>query len=124
MIPGPVPAADWLIVAPVVLMLIVGALLLMMRKRTDWQAGIAIAALAVNLVICANLVLKVAAQGTVVMTMGRWLPPFGITFAVDMLGALFALAAGIVGAVRARSMRCSDIERTRAGATASIPSCC
>jgi hypothetical protein len=33
-------------------------------------------------------------NGTVVMTMGRWLPPFGITFAADMLGATFALTAG------------------------------
>ena len=38
------------------------------------------------------------------MVMGRWLPPFGIAFTVDLTGALFALTAGIVafaGAVAA-----------------------
>jgi multicomponent Na+:H+ antiporter subunit D len=33
------------------------------------------------------------------MTMGRWLPPFGISFAADTLGALLAFTASIVGSV-------------------------
>ena len=30
------------------------------------------------------------------MVMGRWLPPFGIAFTVDLIGALFALMAAVV----------------------------
>jgi hypothetical protein len=30
------------------------------------------------------------------MTMGRWLPPFGISFSVDLLGAFFAATASLV----------------------------
>ena len=33
------------------------------------------------------------------MTMGRWLPPFGIAFAADTLGALLCLTANLVGLV-------------------------
>jgi multicomponent Na+:H+ antiporter subunit D len=39
----------------------------------------------------------VAAGGPVTMVMGRWLPPFGIAFTVDLFGAMMALAAAIVG---------------------------
>ena len=38
----------------------------------------------------------VAGSGPVTMVMGRWLPPFGIAFTVDLAGALFALTAALV----------------------------
>jgi multicomponent Na+:H+ antiporter subunit D len=100
----PVAAADWLIAAPVVLCLLVGSVLLMLRKRTELQPVIAIPALALLSLLTLGLLLHVLANGTVSMTMGRWLPPFGISFSVDLLGAFFAatsslvaLAAGIYG---------------------------
>ena len=107
----PVKAADWLIVAPVALCIIAGAILLMVRKRTDLQATIAIPSLGLLAVIDFFLLLRVAAEGPVTMTMGRWLPPFGISFTVDVLGALFALTAALVafaGAIYAAS----DIDGT------------
>ena len=30
------------------------------------------------------------------MTMGRWLPPFGISFTADVMGATFALASAVL----------------------------
>lgn len=100
----PLAAADWLIVAPVVWCILIGALLVMLRKRTDLQPLIAIPALFVLVLMTLGLLWHVAVDGTLTMTMGRWLPPFGISFTVDLLGAFFAatsslvaLAAGIYG---------------------------
>ena len=39
------------------------------------------------LAVNATLLARVLADGPLAMTMGRWLPPFGITFAADALGA-------------------------------------
>ena len=47
MITDPVAVADWLVIAPVALPLIFGAVLLMLRHRTAVQPGLAIAALAI-----------------------------------------------------------------------------
>ncbi len=100
----PVALADYLIVAPVVIQLATGALLVMLRKRVSWHAAIAVAALGITLLAEIGLLLRIAAEGPQVMTMGRWLPPFGITFTADMLGALLAMSSGFValaGAVHA-----------------------
>ncbi|GAB4360605.1 MAG: Na+/H+ antiporter subunit D [Oricola sp.] len=93
---SPAPA-DYLVVAPLVIGFLFGALCLMTRKNTDRQPYVALSGLVLMLAADAGLFWHVWAGGTVVMTMGRWLPPFGITFAADMLGATFALTAGIVG---------------------------
>jgi multicomponent Na+:H+ antiporter subunit D len=100
----PVAAADWLIPAPVVFCLLAGSVLLMLRKRTDLQPLIAIPALVILSALTLGLLAHVVINGTATMTMGRWLPPFGISFTVDALGAFFAatsslvaLAAGIYG---------------------------
>jgi multicomponent Na+:H+ antiporter subunit D len=68
----------------------------MLRKRLHWQAPISVATLALVALAAAALLYRVWTGGTVVMTMGRWLPPFGITFTVDVLGALFACTASFV----------------------------
>ena len=92
MVIAPVPIGHWLIVLPVVLCLGVGAALLMLRERTTLQACIAIAGLALLVVIDGLLLHKVAQEGPLTMAMGRWLPPFGIAFTVDIFGAAMALA--------------------------------
>ena len=33
------------------------------------------------------------------MTMGRWLPPFGISFSVDVAGALLAFTSAVIALV-------------------------
>jgi multicomponent Na+:H+ antiporter subunit D len=42
------------------------------------------------------LFLRVFESGPLAMTMGKWLPPFGISFSVDVVGAGFALTAAAV----------------------------
>lgn len=92
-------SADWLVVAPVVIPIVFGALLLMFRHETRSHAAIALIGLAAMVAANIGLLTRVLAEGPVVMTMGRWLPPFGISFTADTLGASFALVAAAVAFV-------------------------
>jgi multicomponent Na+:H+ antiporter subunit D len=92
----PTPMADWLVIAPLVICLGAGGLLMMLRKDIRQHAPIALVSLALVIAADAALLWRVLENGPVVMTMGRWLPPFGITFAADIVGVLFALTAAIV----------------------------
>src|SRR5262249_49015020 len=90
------PLADWLVILPVLLPLVGAAVLLVLRRARvlqPWLCGAVIVAL---LVVDALLLDRVMANGPLAMTMGRWLPPFGISFAADAMGASFALAGAFV----------------------------
>jgi multicomponent Na+:H+ antiporter subunit D len=84
---------DWLVILPVVLALLGGAVLLMLREAREAQFWLAFGVVAVIVVSDIALALRVSEAGPVAMTMGRWLPPFGISFVADLTGAVFALAA-------------------------------
>ena len=87
---------DWLVVLPVILCLAGAAVLVMLRQLPRWQFPLALAVLAAVALGEAALMARIVAEGPVAMTMGGWAPPFGISFAADMLGVLFALAAAVV----------------------------
>lgn len=94
-----VAAADYLVALPVIGPLIMGAFLLMLRRQPQIQpliSGITLAA-----VFAGNIALtmRVMESGPVFMAMGRWLPPFGISFNADALGVFMALAASLVALV-------------------------
>ncbi|KPH10418.1 Na+/H+ antiporter subunit D [Rhizobium acidisoli] len=98
----PVPLGHWLAILPVAHCITLGAVLLMLRAYPRLQAWLAISGLALLALIDAALLAKVVAEGPLTMVMGRWLPPFGIAFTIDLFGALMAftsalaaLAAGI-----------------------------
>src|SRR5262245_60601394 len=99
MLSEPVAIGDWLVIAPVVIAIVLGAVLLMLRHHLRWQAAFAAAGLALMLAADAALLGRVLSDGPLAMTMGRWLPPFGISFAADTLGAGFALVATFVALV-------------------------
>lgn len=112
MVLAPVPGAHWLVIAPPVWCMLVGAILIMLRKRDRQQASLAIPALAILAFIDAALLVAVMREGPITMVMGRWLPPFGIAFTVDLTGALFNLATGLAalaGGVHALG----DVDKTR-----------
>ena len=96
MVAGPTPAGDWLAVLPVVLPLAGGALALTLRERVRVQRALGLAVLVVLLLVDAALLARVVETGPVTMMMGRWLPPFGIAFTVDVLGATLALTTAVV----------------------------
>lgn len=97
----PVAALDWLVILPVAWCLVIGAILLMIRHKSVAQPLVAVAALAVLVVLDVALLWHVAGSGPVTMVMGRWLPPFGIAFTVDLTGALFALTSAVVALIGA-----------------------
>lgn len=99
MIAGGVPAADWLVVLPVAIPITAGALLLMFRHEMRWHAIAALIGLGASLAANVALLLAVLAHGPRAMVMGSWLPPFGIAFTADLLGAGFSLVASFVGLV-------------------------
>jgi multicomponent Na+:H+ antiporter subunit D len=94
-VPDPAPET-WLVVVPVVACLIAGAVLAAMRRRIDLHAPIAIATLCALVIVDGLLLFEVARHGPMTMVMGRWLPPFGIGFTVDLLGASLAFVAAVV----------------------------
>ncbi|MDB5615481.1 MAG: Na+/H+ antiporter subunit, partial [Devosia sp.] len=89
-------AADWVIVLPLVLCLMGAAVCLMLRRVGSF--GFAVSALVICAAIACEiaLLLRVFEIGPLSMTMGKWLPPFGISFVADLFGAAFALAAAVV----------------------------
>jgi len=97
MIVVPRQAVDWLVIAPVALPLAGGALCLMLRSRIDLAARLAGLILGLLVILNVGLLYEVSTKGIVMMAMGDWLPPFGIVFTVDVLGAILALTTSIVG---------------------------
>jgi multicomponent Na+:H+ antiporter subunit D len=89
-------AADWVILLPVVLSLMGAAAALMLRRVGN--AAFLLSLLTIGAIIACEtaLLLRVLDSGPLSMTMGRWLPPFGISLAADTFGAAFALAAAVV----------------------------
>ena len=112
----PPSMGQWLVIAPVVIPLLTGSLLLMLRHRMRLHAAIALVALAAMACTTGLLLKAVLSGGPVSVTMGRWLPPFGISFAADALGALLAFTASVVGLVcAAYSLRDIDSAGRRYG---------
>jgi multicomponent Na+:H+ antiporter subunit D len=112
LVAGPTPIADWAVILPVVLPLLGGAAALVLREHLRLQQAIAVAVFALLVLVDAALLARVAADGPVTMMMGRWLPPFGIAFTVDVLGATFALATAVVAVLAAAYAGC-DIDAAR-----------
>ena len=104
--------ASWLVILPVVLCLMSGAGLALIRSNIRLHPPLAIAALTLLVLIDALLLREVAANGPITMVMGRWLPPFGIAFTVDVLGASLALVAAII-ALSAAIYALPDIDTLR-----------
>lgn len=92
----PVPAGDWLVVAPSLITILGGSLCLMLRKNTDLQPKLGIGLLALLVLANVGLLIRVLDQGMITMVMGSWLPPFGIAFTVDTLGATMSLIGSVV----------------------------
>ncbi len=96
MLDTPTSVADWSIIFPVVIALMAGALLAMVRHSRGSQFGFSLISVMAIIAIEAELFYRVLVTGPVAMTMGNWLPPFGISFVADVLSVGFALASAVV----------------------------
>jgi multicomponent Na+:H+ antiporter subunit D len=104
---------DWLVILPVVLGLSGAGLLLMLRGTKEAQFWLALGVVTVIFLSDVMLALRVSELGPISMTMGRWLPPFGISFTADMASAVFALAAAGVTLVVLVYLRADMPDRAR-----------
>jgi hypothetical protein len=123
MVMTPPAPADYLVVAPLVIGFVFGALCLMTRKNTDRQPWVALSGLALMLAADIGLFWHVWDNGTVVMTMGRWLPPFRHYLRRRHAGRDFR-ADRRHRRARRRHLRLAGRQPGPAGATVSIRSCC
>lgn len=96
MLVAPTSLADWLIIAPSIITIMGGASILMLREKAKLHGLMACTYLSLLVIIDLMLLNRVNAEGPITMTMGRWLPPFGISFTVDAFGALMATIAAVV----------------------------
>lgn len=99
MLVEPISLVDWLIVVPVAVPLLFGALLLVFRKAPQTQAIGAVIGLSLVFAAEIGLLVRVLAEGPISLTMGRWIPPFGISLVADALGIVLALTATLVALV-------------------------
>ncbi|TLS53551.1 Na+/H+ antiporter subunit D [Paenibacillus antri] len=83
------------VVLPLLIPLLAGVVLVFFSNVRAQRTISALAAL-LNVAACAYLVQQVRTDGIQTLYMGGWLPPFGIVFVADMLGALLALTSAVV----------------------------
>jgi multicomponent Na+:H+ antiporter subunit D len=83
-------------IVPVALPMAAGIVLILLREHRTLSRVVALAANVAGLFVAADLVTTVRDQGILVLVFGRWTAPFGITFAVDMLGALMVMVTMVV----------------------------
>lgn len=108
--------ADWVIVLPIVLGLMGAAALLVIGRHGRLSFAVAAAVILAIIACDAALVVRVAGQGPLSMTMGNWLPPFGISLTADIFSAGFALTAAIVAlAVLVYAQTDTELAQGRSG---------
>jgi multicomponent Na+:H+ antiporter subunit D len=83
-------------VAPVALPMVAGIVLIFLRDKPVLARAFALLANVTGLVAAWALVEQVRLAGIQTLAFGGWQPPFGIVFAVDMLGALMVLVTMVV----------------------------
>jgi len=112
----PVGWSDWLIILPILLPLLIGVIGVMIRAYPRLTAWLTVGTLAGTFLASAGLLSRVMSEGPVAMTMGQWLPPFGISLVVDPLGGLLTLSASAVGVfVAVYALADVDMAARRAG---------
>lgn len=81
---------------PVAIPMAAAIVLVLTRHRPYLSRTVAMAANVAGLLVALALVETVAEDGIQVLAFGGWQPPFGIVFAVDMLGALMVAVTMVV----------------------------
>ena len=86
-----------LVVIPILIPLLAAALSIASWRSVLLQRGIAVVATGSLLAVSIALLQLTREQGFVVMQMGGWAAPFGITIVADLLSAIMIVLTGIIG---------------------------
>jgi multicomponent Na+:H+ antiporter subunit D len=82
---------------PILISLLGGALTLSFWRSIRWQKRVTLLAATAYLIVAILLLREVIAEGYLVLQMGNWAAPFGISLVADVLSATMILLTGIVG---------------------------
>ncbi|MCH8551806.1 MAG: Na+/H+ antiporter subunit D [Natronospirillum sp.] len=82
---------------PVFIPLLAGVLSLMLWRSRKWQRRLAILGTGLLLASTLWLLSSTLDQGFVVLQLGGWAAPFGITLVADLLSAVMAVITGLIG---------------------------
>ncbi len=92
---------DVLVALPIALPLTLAAVMLVLWRDPAVQRVLAVAGLTLLLVVAVLLLGQVIEHGPLILELGGWPAPLGITFRADLLGAILTLVAALVGAATA-----------------------
>jgi multicomponent Na+:H+ antiporter subunit D len=87
-----------LVVFPLLIPLLTAIILLFLKNNVVLQRWISTISMVLNVAVAVLIVAQVRTAGIQVLYMGGWVPPYGIVFVADMLGALLVLTTAIVSA--------------------------
>jgi multicomponent Na+:H+ antiporter subunit D len=82
---------------PVLIPLAAAAVMLLAWGRTGFQRGFAVLCAFAHLAASAALLASVMEHGVLVVEVGSWPAPFGITLVADLLGAIMTLLGSLTG---------------------------
>ena len=88
---------NFLPISPVIISLLIAVALFFCWGRRQIQRAIAVVGTMVLFITALLLLNTVVNQGVVVLKVGSWPAPFGIVFAVDLLGAIMVMLTCLVG---------------------------
>lgn len=95
---GKTEMANHLLILPIVLPLLSGALLILLEKaQSRWVPGVALASMLALVWVAVKLLLLADQGGVHVYLLGNWQAPWGIALALDRLSALMLLLTALVG---------------------------
>lgn len=86
-----------ILVLPVLVPLLAGALSLLVSRSLRWQQILGVGGAALHLLASAWLFASVCSDGIIATHIGGWPAPYGITLVADYLSAVMLLLTGIVG---------------------------
>lgn len=87
-----------LLVLPLLIPLCTAVMLLFIKRYVIIQRWMSALGMLLNIIVACFMIVQVRTEGIQVLHMGGWLPPYGIVFVADMLGALLVLTTSIVSA--------------------------
>ncbi|MCG8668516.1 MAG: Na+/H+ antiporter subunit D [Pseudomonadales bacterium] len=90
-----------LLFLPILIPLLSGALCLACWRSTAWQKRITLLGSFIYLFITLELMSQTLEQGYLVLQMGNWPAPFGISLVADVLSAIMVVLTGIVSVAAA-----------------------
>ncbi len=88
--------SNWPVI-PIALPMLTAVTLLLLYRWRNVQRLISVLGAAALLAAAVGLLLQVSRQGILVLQVGNWPAPFGITLVADLFSAIMVLLAGIVG---------------------------